>query len=390
MKILVLAPQPFYQDRRVPISLKTLLETLASEDHELTAMMYPEGEHIVIPGCRILRARKLPLVSNIGSGFSWKNIAYDIVMMQMTGRLLKREEFDLIHAGPGAIFMARYFSKRFNIPYVYDMDSSLSQELCEKLPSLSALQPLLRRYEQRAVQGSAGVLTSCRHLERLARSHSDSVPIQRLEAISLLPADMPKEKQKETDLGLKKGTLTLMYVGNLERYQGIDLLLEAFSLANLEQENIRLVIIGGSKADISHYRRKAKDIGVADDVVFTGSKPVKDLAGYLAQADILVSPRTGGYTIPMKIFSYLDSGRAVLATRLETHTQVLDDSIAMLVDAVDSDMAAGIMRLVRDEQLRNDLAANARQRVAKEYTRQAYTLKLHEFYDHLQQELQPA
>ena len=47
---------------------------------------------------------------------------------------------------------------------------------------------------------------------------------------------------------------------------------------------------------------------------------------------MLVSPRLKGLNTPMKIYSYLDSGSAVLATRLRTHTQVLDDGIAYLVE----------------------------------------------------------
>ena len=47
---------------------------------------------------------------------------------------------------------------------------------------------------------------------------------------------------------------------------------------------------------------------------------------------MLVSPRLKGLNTPMKIYSYLDSGSAVLATRLRTHTQVLDDRLAYLVD----------------------------------------------------------
>ena len=58
------------------------------------------------------------------------------------------------------------------------------------------------------------------------------------------------------------------------------------------------------------------------------------VARLLGEADVLVSPRLKGLNTPMKIYSYLDSGTAVLATRLRTHTQVLDDRTAYLVDPV--------------------------------------------------------
>lgn len=387
MKILILAPQPFYQDTRLSIMLKILLETLAAEGHEPTAMVYPGGDIISIPGCRLLRVRKLPLIKNVRPGFSWKNFFYDSVMMRMVSRLLKREKFDLILAEEGALVMSRFFGSRFRTPYVYHMCSSLPQEFCEHHPALALLKPALARYEKRVIKGSAGVLASCRHLEQVAGSYATATRIQLLEGISQLPSDLPATSGKETDLGSSRGCLTLMYVGNLEQHQGLDLLLEAFSLAYLDREKLRLVIIGGSKSDISRYRRKAKNLGIGDGVLLVGPKPARDLASYLAQADILVSPAISGQNTPLKIYSYLGSGRPVLATRLDMHTRVLDDSIALLVDAVDSEMAAGMLQLARDKQLRIDLAARAGQRVAEEYNREAYRRKLGAFLDTLRQQL---
>lgn len=389
MKILVLAPQPFYQDTHVSIMLQNLLETLAEEGHAPTAMVYPGGELLSIAGCRLLRVRKLFLVRNISSGFSWKNFLYDSVMIRMVARLLKREKFDLLLAVEGASFMTRRLSRKFRIPYVYHMSSSLPQIFCEEHPALSLLRAALARYEKRTIKGSAGVLACCKHLAEVAESYDTATSVQLLEGPSLISAALPAARRKETDLGPSRGCLTLMYIGTLEHHQGIDLLLEAFSLACLDKEKLRLVLIGGSKADISRYQRKAKTLGVGDGVLLTGPRPARDLAHYLAQADILVSPAISGDNTPLKLYSYLDAGKPLLATRLDMHTSVLDDSIALLVDAVDSEMAAGILRLARDTQLRSDLAQRARQRVAAEYNREAYRRKLGAFFTALRQQPAP-
>lgn len=384
MKILILAPHPFFQNRGTPIALRMLLETLSAAGHKLTVLVYAEGEDISIEGCKIIRIKKPPFVSNINPGFSWKKLVCDAYLYRTAKRLLELEEFDLIHAGEEAVFMARRLGRIHSTPYVYDMDSSLPQQMCEKLPFLSPLLPFLQRFEKNSVADSQGVLAVCKYLEDLARSYDSSVVVQRLEDVTLLAKDISAEKSQQTDLGLESGTVTFMYVGNLEKYQGIDLLLEGFSLACLEIDKIRLVVIGGNRGDIRKYKRKAKQLGIrAGRVIFAGPKPVDDLACYLAQADVLVSPRTKGYNTPMKIYSYLDSGRPVLATRLLTHTQVLDDSISWLVDADGSSMAVGISRLAEDEQLRNELAENAAQRVAEEYTREAFNQKLLGFYSQI-------
>ena len=74
---------------------------------------------------------------------------------------------------------------------------------------------------------------------------------------------------------------------------------------------------------------------------FAGPRPVRRSAATLAQADILVSPRTLGENTPMKIYSYLASGRSILATDIGSHTQALDASCALLVRPEPGCVAAG-------------------------------------------------
>jgi glycosyltransferase involved in cell wall biosynthesis len=51
---------------------------------------------------------------------------------------------------------------------------------------------------------------------------------------------------------------------------------------------------------------------------------------YMGLAEVLVSPRLEPYTTPLKIFSYMASGRPIVATDLPTHTQLLDAEAAIL------------------------------------------------------------
>jgi glycosyltransferase involved in cell wall biosynthesis len=83
----------------------------------------------------------------------------------------------------------------------------------------------------------------------------------------------------------------------------------------------------------------------------------------------------------MKVYSYLDSGRPLIATRLPTHTQVLDDEIAMLVDPNPEDVAAGLRALLSESELRARIATAARALVAAEFTPAAYRRKLTGFLD---------
>ncbi|HVG07431.1 MAG TPA: glycosyltransferase family 4 protein, partial [Thermoanaerobaculia bacterium] len=163
-------------------------------------------------------------------------------------------------------------------------------------------------------------------------------------------------------------------------YQGIDLLLASFARALAEVPRARLVVVGGEEERIAHYQGEAARLGIAGHVHFAGPRPLEELGDCLRQATVLVSPRVHGTNTPMKVYSYLDSGRPLLATRLPTHTQVLDDEVALLADPTPEAMGKGIARLLQDEVLRERLAANARRFAQAELTPEAFRRKLLAFY----------
>jgi glycosyltransferase involved in cell wall biosynthesis len=187
------------------------------------------------------------------------------------------------------------------------------------------------------------------------------------------------------ELGIKD--LMLMYVGNLEEYQGIDLLLESFALAVKKTERADLVIIGGQASDIQKYRRKSWWLGIQNKVHFLGPKPVEHLGQYLSEADILVSPRLKGNNTPMKLYSYLHSAKAVLATDLPTHTQLIDGRVALLSDPHIEAFANAMLRLIKDNKLRAELGTAGKKLIEEKFTYSNYREKLNDFFDWLQMEL---
>lgn len=181
--------------------------------------------------------------------------------------------------------------------------------------------------------------------------------------------------------------LLVMYVGNLETYQGVDLLLDSFALALQKTTQASLVVVGGEPVDVQKYQRKAKQLDIHSRIHFLGQKPVKDLGLYLSQADILVSPRIKGKNTPMKLYSYLDSGKPLVATNLLTHTQLLDQGLAVLTEPTPEEFSQGLLQLIEDESLRLKLGAAGKQFVEQEHTYTAFREKLTELYDWLQGEV---
>jgi glycosyltransferase involved in cell wall biosynthesis len=378
MKILLLAPHPFFQQRGTPIAEKMLLDVLSARGHQIDVLTYHEGEDVALPNCRIHRIPKLP-VDGIRPGFSAKKLVCDGVMLWKCLGMVRRGRYDVVHAVEESAFMALLARRMFGTPYVYDMDSGLAQQMAGHLPGL---RPLFEWFERRAVRSSVGTLAVCSSLEDQARAWAPWGLVARLEDVSLLPAG-------DADEGVALSLCPpdwaerpiVLYVGNLQPYQGIDLLLAAFARALLEVPDAKLVVVGGAPEPIAHYRRAARLSGIAGSVHFAGPRPVSQLGPCLRRATVLVSPRIEGSNTPMKVYSYLDSGRALLATRLPTHTQVLHDDIALLADPDPESMGRGLVRLLQDDLLREKLASNARQFAQRELTPEAYAEKLSRFYD---------
>ena len=384
MKILVLAPHPFFQARGTPLAVKTVLEFLSDRGHHVDVLTFHEGENVDIPNCRIHRIARPFWVSNVRPGFSMKKVVCDVFMFAKCLRMMRAQRYDLIHAVEESAFIAAAMQRLSGIPYVYDMDSSLAEQLVEAYPALQFAFSTLRRFEALAVRQSMGVLTVCAALEDVAQGHAPGKPVGRVEDTTLLPGAGQSANGQGADPLLSQGVSTTdpvaMYVGNLERYQGIGLLLDGFRRALDRVPGARLVIVGGLAGDIEHYRKRAQLLGIGSQVHFLGPRPITALKALLQRADVLVSPRLKGLNTPMKIYSYLDSGTAVLATRLPTHTQVLDDRMAYLVSPDPEALGDGLAGLLTDPGLRSRLATEAKAYVQQEFTPEAAHRKLSSFY----------
>lgn len=386
MRILVIAPHPFFQERGTPLAERALIEVLSGEGHEVHVATYHEGENVEFPGCRIHRIPRIPGVSGIKPGLSWKKLVADFFLTFHVVRLLRRLDIDVVHAVEEGAFIALIAKRLFGLPYVYDMDSALTAQATEQWPVLRPVRRLMRHLERRVIRQSLYVLAVCKLLEERARELVPGQATARLEDVSLLPPSSGSRPEVLSQTIGHPGPI-VMYVGNLESYQGIDLLVAGFQELHDRVPEAQLVVIGGRDRHIALYRAEAEQRGIGDQAHFLGPRPHAHLRDYLEQAAVLISPRSSGVNTPLKVYSYLDSGRPVAATRLPTHTQVLDDEIAMLFEPTPEDLANALERLLTDRHLGDALAGRAQKRAAEEFSPAAFRRKLSRFYEKVERKV---
>ena len=379
MKILLLAPHPFYQARGTPIAVDLVLRVLSGRGDRVEVVTFHEGEDVSYPGVTLHRIHAPPGVRGIRPGFSVKKLVCDGWLLVKAWGRMRRFRPDMLHAVEESVFLARWLGKVYRVPYVYDMDSCLSRQLTDRRPVLRPLLPVFRWMEGRVIRGATAVLPVCPSLAETAASHG-AARVVLLPDITLLEegAPPPPPAAERQPAGLR-----VMYIGNLEPYQGVGLLLEAFARARQQIAGLHLTVIGGTPDNIARYRARAEELNLAGAAEFAGPRPVAELGACLAAADILVSPRTGGENTPMKIYSYLDSGKPVVATDLPTHTQVLHDGIAVLAPPEPDGFARALADLAGDQPRRRRLGKAARAYARDHHSFAAFSRTLGGLYDQL-------
>ncbi len=287
--------------------------------------------------------------------------------------MIRQSSYDVIHAVEESVFLAA----RSPVPFVYDMDSCLSCQLRERSLFYWPAVKVFDWLETHALRRSLGVLAVCPALAEEARKKNANVH-------TFPDVALAGEQDGPLPEAIIRGAgVRLMYVGNLERYQGVDLMLEAFARVAPDRRDAALIVVGGEPARISAYQQKAERLGVGAQVRFAGSVPIDRISRVLRHADILVSPRIKGTNTPMKLYSYLLSSKPILATRLMTHTQVLSDECACLVEPTPEDMALGMRRLMDSPDLRERLGTAGRRLAETSYDRSAFQRRLERFYEQI-------
>lgn len=381
MKVLMLAPHSFHIDRGTPIAVDLVLRALSERGAEVDLVTYHVGADRAYPNVRVHRIPPPWGIDYVPPGISVRKLICDVFLLRQAWRLARQTDYDVVHAGEEAVFIGLLLKKRYGIPYVYDMDSSIAQQTVEKLWLLRPFSRILDWCEGRAIRHSIATAPVCNALADLARDRGAPF-VETLHDISQL---QERDFEPGADLRnrLRISGQIIMYVGNLEPYQGIDLLLDSTALAARERDDFAVVVAGGEPKAIASYRRKAAALGIEGRTHFIGPWPVDRIGALISEADILAAPRIRGINTPMKVFPYLHSGKPVLATDLITHNQILDDSVALLAPPDAEGFSRALVRLVADAELRARLGAAGRAFVEKGHTYEAYRRRFNRLYDHV-------
>ncbi|MEZ0333229.1 MAG: glycosyltransferase, partial [Gemmatimonadales bacterium] len=165
-----MAPQPFYQDRGTPIALRQVLEALSELGHRVDLLTFPVGQDIKLPGLRILRTANPFGFSRVPIGLSPQKLLLDVSLIRALRNLLRGERYACVHALEEAAFPAAVLTRRNGIPLLYDMQSSLPEQLQQRWPfGMTPIRQSLDAAERWLLTRADYVVSSAGLAERVGR-----------------------------------------------------------------------------------------------------------------------------------------------------------------------------------------------------------------------------
>ena len=390
MRALVIAPQPFFSPRGTPFSVYYRTLVASEQGVKIDLLTYGEGQDVEIPNVRIIRIPYFKILGPVKVGPSYSKLFLDMFIMIWTLGLLLKKRYNFIHAHEEAIFFCLFLKPIFRFKLIYDMHSSLPQQLINfKFTKSKLIINLFKSLEEACLRVADVVITICPDLadyvNDLIRDNKKHLLIENsifepvkvgLNRNSRNHENSFESKQLEGKIQLPKGKRFVVYAGTLEPYQGIDILIDAFRRVVDRTQDAFLIIVGGNEEQVKYYCGLAESIGADDHILFTGRVPQLLAKYYCSLASVLVSPRSSGTNTPLKIYEQIASGIPLVATNIYSHTQVLDDSVAFLVSPDPDDMADGILKALNTNMDRCSITINAKKLYDQKYSRPVYEKKM--------------
>ena len=383
MHLLMIAPQPFFEARGTPFSEYHRIRALLELGHTVDLVTYPFGHDVDLPGLRIFRCARPPFVRSVRVGPSIAKVPLDLSLTFTALRRVLADRYDALHSHEEGGVIGVALSWLTGKPHLYDMHSSLPQQLTNFAFTRSRLVTAIVAWGERLmIRRSRAIIVICPQLAEVVREVDPAAQPVLIEnspgsGDAALPGSGAGVRR---EFGLGPETPLVVYTGTFEAYQGLDLLFEAFAHVKRQNGAARLLLAGGQPGQIEDARRATARLGIDDVTVFAGHRKAEEIPAFLDAATALVSPRSTGINTPLKIYQYLRSGRPIVATRLLTHTQVLDDDVAILAEATPTAFGDGILRALADREGAAAIGRRARQLAETKYSYEAYLEKTRMVY----------
>jgi glycosyltransferase involved in cell wall biosynthesis len=369
LKILMIAPTPFFADRGCHVRIYEEARALIDLGHDVRIVTYHLGRDM--EGVPTVRIGQIPWYKKLSPGPSWHKPYLDVLLFFKALSSARRSRPDIIHAHlhEGA-FIGLMLKRILSIPLVFDCQGSLTVEMLDhSFIRRGSVLFLMFRYLEKCINKGADfiVTSSLRGAAELTESWKVT-PARVQGLIDGVDTDLfrpfPRDEAKRV-LDLPHGSSTVVFLGVLNRYQGIDLLLEVINILKGRGNAPHFLIMGFPE---DKYRKRAESLGIGELVTFTGRVDYHKTPLSISAGDIAVSPKISLTEANGKLYNYMACGLPAVVFDNPVNREILGDAGVYACPEDPVDFADRIEELLNDRNRMNELSGILRGKAVREHS----------------------
>ena len=365
--MLVVTPQPFFEERGTPVAVRYLLQVLGELGYEVDLVAFPVGRDVPLCGVTVHRVPNILGIRAVPIGFSFRKLFLDFFLTLKVRKLLKANDYCYIHAVEEAAFIIAMMPNPPSTPFIYDMASSIPEQLKDTpLVSLEPLQRMMRAVEAKVISRASHVLCSRGLIDQVYQQCSTTMASEWW--FPSMPVQASSREQAETlreELGIQRDEKLFVYTGSFAPYQGIKIILDAVTLLGEHRQDVRFLLVGATSRELEIINKKAAE-QKPGGLITLGRVPREKIGKFLMAADVLISPRLFGNNVPLKIFDYMGAGKPIIASDIPAHRSVLNTDTAVFFDNTSDGLLRAISELLNSPETAAKLSDNS-SRYAEQY-----------------------
>jgi glycosyltransferase involved in cell wall biosynthesis len=386
LKIAMVAACPFPTSQGSQVLIRELSEALQRRGHSIHLVTYHFGENQPCDGLTIHRIPEVFRYAKFRSGPELRKPLLDLLLMRKLDQVVAQENIQIIHAhnyeAPVAAFPVRW---RRQVPVVYHSHNTMSDEFYTyfrlKIP-------------QALARGAAHLM------DRLIPRHADFIiAINRRVANYLIEHGVAAKKVKYIPPGIDFGppavlheadlrkelnlgnSPIIVYAGNLDGYQRMDLLLAALPEIFSSRPEARLLLLTGSDCD--SFLRQARNLGIENRISCIPHRSVEQARALMALGNVAVNPRVSWSGFPIKLLNYMAAGLPVVA---------FEGAAAPIVNGINGflvepgnfhEFASKVVRLLDQPTLARKLGGEGEKLIQRNYRWDAISVEIEQIYFNL-------
>ena len=301
----------------------------------------------------------------------WRNLAF----LRQELRLLRNFRPDVLLAVSSYCnFSALLAARRLGLPFVLFTEAPLEYEYALFFRQYYRYPLLGRGVEGLTIRGADQVICISDILKGYLMRYG--VPAVKLHVVPngvdhLAFRPQPADSQVRERFGLQN-RLVLGYIGSFEFFGDIPRFLELARIVCARYPQVVFFLVGGG-ARGEELRRQAAAGGLADHFIFPGRVPHDQVPAFLSIMDLVICPYKDDYLFynsSMKLLEYMAAGKTGLFPALGQIKELVADGYnGMLHEPGDyQTMADKLLELIDNEPLRQQLGANARRTIERNWT----------------------